>query len=153
VIGPVDDPNRAAEEFERQFNVNVRGASAAVRAAARVMKEGGRIITTGSIAGASIGFAGMGDYSATKAAVAGLTRVWARELGPRGITVNVIQPGPIETDMTTGDPNFLPSLIPMIPVGRYGQPDDIAALVTFLAGPTAGFINGAAIDIDGGLRA
>ncbi len=95
VTSTVNSPERDAAEFDRQFAINVGGVAAAVRAAVKFLSEGGRIISIGSIGGDRSPFPGIADYSATKAAVAGYTRGWARDLGPKGITVNIVQPGPI----------------------------------------------------------
>src|SRR5205823_360117 len=118
----VDDPSNDVAKFDRQFAVNVGGVAAAVRAAAKVMGEGGRIISVGSILGALVPFPGLADYSATKAAVAGYTKGWARDLGPKGITVNAVQPGPIDTDMNPSDSDFAAVLKPRTALGRYGRP-------------------------------
>ena len=101
--GAVNDPTADLAALEREFAVNVGGVAAAVRAAVQFMGEGGRIITIGSVAGDTTPWAGAADYSATKAAIAAYTRGWARDLGPKGITVNNVQPGPIETDMSPKD--------------------------------------------------
>jgi 3-oxoacyl-[acyl-carrier protein] reductase len=153
VTGAVGEPTHDVAAFARQFAVNVGGVAAAVRAAIRHLAPGGRIITIGSILGASTPFAGMADYSATKAAVAGYTRGWARDLGPKGITVNVVQPGPIDTDMNPADGDFAPAQKAGTALGRYGKPEEIAAAVAFLASPEAGFITGATLDVDGGFNA
>jgi 3-oxoacyl-[acyl-carrier protein] reductase len=153
VNGAVDNPENNLAEFDRQFAVNVGGVAAAVRAAAKVMGEGGRIITVGSILGARVPFPGLADYSATKAAVATYTRGWARDLGPKGITVNIVQPGPIDTDMNPDGTDFSTSLKAMTPLGRYGRPEEVAAAIAFLASPTASYITGTTLDVDGGINA
>ena len=152
VTGPVGEVNR--EDIERQFAINVGGVSAAVREASKIMKEGGRIISIGSMGGTSSPWPGISDYSATKAAVAAYTRGWARDLGPRGITVNVIEPGPIDTDMNRDDErDFVKVLKSGTALGRYGKPEEIAATVNFLASKGASYITGASIAVDGGYNA
>jgi 3-oxoacyl-[acyl-carrier protein] reductase len=117
------------------------------------MKEGGRIINIGSINSDFVPFAGGAVYALTKAAIAGFTRGLARDLGPRGITVNNIQPGPVDTDMNPEDGPFAAQLKTMIAVQRYGQSDEIAAMVAYLAGPEAAYVTGASLKIDGGFGA
>lgn len=147
-FGSIDtDP---AESFDRQFAVNVDGVFAGTAAAVPLMADGGRIIVIGSINAHSLPVAGLSIYGATKAAVFGLVRGWARDLGPRGILVNVIQPGPIDTDLNPADGDFAAVLKPGIALGRYGTADEVAALTAFLASDEASYITGAAIDIDGG---
>ena len=141
------------DDFDRMVAVNVRGVFVAAQEAARHMSEGGRIITIGSVNADRMPFAGGSVYAMTKAAVAGLTRGLARDLGPRGITVNVIQPGPIDTDMNPADGPFAGHLKSWIALGRYGQGDEIAGLVAYLASPEAGFVTGASLTIDGGFSA
>jgi 3-oxoacyl-[acyl-carrier protein] reductase len=145
--GPVDAFSLA--DFDRMFAVNVRAVFAAVQAAVVHMGAGGRIITIGSVTADRTGFAGASVYGMTKAAVAALTRGLARDLGPRGITVNTVQPGPTETDMNQ-DENIRALLRPMLALGRLGKDLEIASLVTYLASPEASFITGAALTIDGG---
>ena len=143
-----------AEDVARQFAVNVGGVNAAVREAAKIMQQGGRIISIGSMGGTSSPWPGISDYSATKAAVAAYTRGWARDLGPKGITVNVIEPGPIDTDMNRDDErDFVKVLKGGTALGRYGKPEEIGATVAFLASKGAGYITGATIAVDGGYNA
>jgi 3-oxoacyl-[acyl-carrier protein] reductase len=141
------------EEIERQLNINVGGVATAVRAAAKVMGDGGRIISVGSVLGARVPFPGIADYSATKAAVATYTKGWARDLGSKGITVNAIQPGPINTDMNPEDADFAAPQKAATALGRYGRPEEVAAAIVFLASPEASYITGTTLDVDGGFNA
>ncbi|HVJ42321.1 MAG TPA: 3-oxoacyl-ACP reductase family protein [Dongiaceae bacterium] len=149
IRGMVDD--YALSDFDRMLAVNIRGVFVAVQAALPHMSRGGRIITTGSVAADRAGFAGASVYSMTKAALAALTRGLARDLGPRGITVNIVEPGPTETDMNIRE--YHDMLKPLMAVGRMGKDTEIASLVAYLAGPETDFITGAALTIDGGYLA
>lgn len=151
--GMVGDPEADLAAFDRQIDINVKGVVAAVRAAVPVMADGGRIISIGTTGAVHIPFAGAADYVATKAAVAAYTRGWSRDLGPRNITVNVIQPGAINTEMNPEDGPFAETLKGLAALGRYGRPEDIAAAVAFLAGPDASYITGATLNVDGGQSA
>jgi 3-oxoacyl-[acyl-carrier protein] reductase len=153
ITGQVHDRANNLAELDRQFAVNVGGVAAAVRAAAPLMREGGRIISIGSVVGETSPFPGIADYSATKGAVAAYTRGWARDLGPMGITVNNVQPGPIDTDMNPADGDSAPHATASTALGRYGKPEEVAAAVAFLASPNAGYITGATLNVDGGLTA
>ena len=150
-IAPLDE--YSLEDFDRMVAVNVRGVFVAAQEASRHMQQGGRIVTIGSVNADRMPFAGGSVYAMTKAAVAGLVRGMARDLGPRGITVNNVQPGPVETDMNPADGPFAEFLKGLLAVGRYGQGDEIAAMVAYLAGPEAGFVTGASLTIDGGFTA
>ncbi len=140
-------------EFDRLMNINVKAVFVAARAAAKVLPEGGRIITIGSVNGDRMPFAGGSIYAMTKAAVAGLTRGWARDLGPKGITVNCVQPGPIDTEMNPADGEFAAQLKPITALGRYGKAQEVAAVVSFLASPAGSYVTGATINVDGGFNA
>lgn len=153
VTGMVDDPQPDLAALDRQLAVNVKGVATAVRAAVPLMTDGGRIVSIGTTGAVHVPFAGAADYVATKAAVAAYTRGWARDLGPRGITVNLVQPGAINTEMNPDDGPFAATLKGLAALGRYGQPEDIAAAVAFLAGPDAGYVTGATLNVDGGQSA
>ncbi|HLU76929.1 MAG TPA: SDR family oxidoreductase [Burkholderiales bacterium] len=153
VTGTPGDPANDEAALERQYAINVGGVVAAVHAAAPHLPPGGRIINIGSTLGTRTPFAGLADYSAGKAAVAAYTRGWARDLGSKGITVNTVQPGPIDTDMNPADGDFADTARAAVALGRYGKPEEIAAVVAFLAGPDASYVTGASIDVDGGFNA
>jgi 3-oxoacyl-[acyl-carrier protein] reductase len=153
VTGPVGDTNGSAGDFDRQLAVNVGGVVAGIRAAARFLPEGGRIVTVGSVAGTRAGFNGVADYASTKAAIVGYTKGAARDLATRKITVNVVQPGPIDTDMNPANGDFATMLNAMVPLGRYGKPEEVATAVTFLVSPDASYITGTTLDVDGGYNA
>lgn len=147
-MGPFTD--FSVEDLDRTISVNIRGIFLFAQEAARHMGEGGRIINIGSCMSDRTPFPGAAAYTMSKAAVAGFTRALGAELAPRGITVNNIQPGPIDTEMNPADgPNagFLKSLVPS---GRFGHTGEIAAAVVFLAGSEAGYITGTGLVIDGG---
>lgn len=151
VVAPFDEIS--LDDFDRMVAVNIRGVFAAAQEASRHMSKGGRIINIGSVNGDRIPFVGGSVYGMTKAAVAGLTRGLARDLGRRGITVNNVQPGPTATDMNPPEGEFAESMKGMIALGRYGEADEIASLVSYLAGPKAAFVTGANLTIDGGYNA
>ena len=140
------------ETYDRQFGVNVKGLHVGTRAALPHLRDGGRIILIGSISG-EMAFPATSVYSATKAAVAALARGWAKDLAPRNILVNTVQPGPIDTDMNPADSEFAQHMLGFIPLGRYGKVEDIAGAVAFLAGPDAGYITGTTLNVDGGAAA
>jgi 3-oxoacyl-[acyl-carrier protein] reductase len=147
IVKPIEE--FTIEDYDHTMAVNVRAVFVAMKEAARHMGEGGRIITIGSVNADRMPFAGGGVYAASKAAVAGLTRGMARDLGPRGITVNAVQPGPVDTDMNPADGPAAPMLKSLMALPRYGRVEEIAALVAYLAGPDAAYITGASITIDG----
>jgi 3-oxoacyl-[acyl-carrier protein] reductase len=136
-------------DFDRMVAVNVRAVFVAVQAALPHMSDGGRIITTGSVTADRSGFPGASVYSMTKGAIAAMTRGLARDLGPRGITINTIQPGPTETDINADEAQRT-MLRPLMAIGRMGKDTEVASLVAYLAAPESSFITGAALTIDGG---
>ncbi|MFD0986553.1 SDR family NAD(P)-dependent oxidoreductase [Methyloligella solikamskensis] len=137
----------------RILAVNVDGVAVAAHAAVEHMGEGGRIINIGSIYGDRAPFTGTADYAASKAAVKLYTQSWARDFGPKGITVNNVQPGPIDTDMNPADGRMGDAMRALTALGRYGRPEEVAAAVVFLASPAASYITGASLDVDGGANA
>lgn len=138
------------DEFDRMYAVNVRAALVAAEAAQAAMGEGGRIIMIGSIVADRVGVPGGAIYASTKGAIAAMTRGLARDYGPKGITINNVQPGPTETDMNPPDSPHRPWLTAQSPLGRVGQPEEIANLVAFVASPQSSYINGASLTVDGG---
>lgn len=151
IVGPLDD--YADDAFDRVFALNVRAPFLAAKKAASVMHEGGRIITIGSIVADRMPGDGGTLYAASKAALGGMTRGLARDLGGRGITANLVQPGPVDTERNPADgPNAAANRAPLA-IGRHGTPDEIASLVAYLASPDAGFVTGATYNIDGGWSA
>ena len=147
-IAPIEEFPLA--EYERILAVNVRAIFVAIQAATPHLGAGGRIINIGSTMADRVPVGGISVYSLSKAAVAGLTRGLARELGPRGITVNTVQPGPVETDANPDTGEFADAMRSLTAVGHYGQPHDIADAVGFLARPEARFVTGTAWNVDGG---
>ncbi len=150
-IAPVDAFPLA--DFDRMLAVNVRAVFVAVQAALKHMKQGGRIVTIGSISADRVGYPGAGVYSMTKSAVAMLVRGLALDVAERGITINNVQPGPIETDMNGPDKAHVPHVRATMPVKRLGQPEEVAGLVAYLVGEEASFVTGASFSIDGGYSA
>ena len=147
-IGDVE--SLTMEQFDRLVAINVKGVFAAIQRALPHLGTIGRIINIGSINADRVPGPGLSIYAMSKAAVAGLTRGLARELGARGITVNNIQPGPVATDMNPEVGEFADSLREVMALGRYGQPRDIASVVSYLAGPEAANVTGANWNVDGG---
>lgn len=150
-VAPIEE--FSIDDLDRTLAVNVRSVVIASQEAARVMGEGGRIITIGSTNAERMPFAGGSVYALSKAAVAGFTKGLARDLGPRGITVNNVQPGPVDTEMNPDQGEFAESLKQIMALPRYGQAEEIASFVAYLAGPEAGYITGANLTVDGGFSA
>lgn len=150
VMGMIGDPAADLAALDRQQAINVGGVVAAVRAAVPLLADGGRIVSIGTMFASRVPFPGIGDYAASKAAVAAYGRAWARDLGARGITVNTVQPGPINTEMNPETSDMAPMVKQMTALGRYGQPEEIAGAVAFLAGPDAAYVTGATLNVDGG---
>src|SRR5262249_18531513 len=140
----------SAADLDRIWNVNVRAPIVAIQAAVKHMKDGGRIITIGSCLGERVAGPGVTIYSMTKGAVANRARGLARDLGPQGITVNVVEPGPIDTDMNPADAEGADKQRRSTALGRYGTADDVAAMVVHLAGESGRYITGASFLVDGG---
>jgi 3-oxoacyl-[acyl-carrier protein] reductase len=148
IVAPID--NFRLEDFDRVLAVNVRAVFIATQAAVRHMQSGGRIINLGSCNAERVPNTGMSVYAMSKAALVGLVKGLARDLGPRGITINNVAPGPVETDMNPSNTDFAKMLIEVMALPRYGTGDEIASLVAYLAGPEASYVTGASLSIDGG---
>jgi 3-oxoacyl-[acyl-carrier protein] reductase len=138
------------EEMDQLIDLNVRGVFIATQAALKHLKEGGRIISIGSCVGERATTPGLAAYSATKGAVKMFTQGLSREVGARGITVNNVQPGPIDTDLNPAEGDWATPQIANTALKRYGHADEVAALVAFVAGPEASYITGANLTVDGG---
>ena len=141
------------EEIDRVLDINVRGVLVATQAALKHMKSGGRIIMIGSSVGERVLVPGLVAYSATKGAVKIFTQALSRELGSRGITVNNVQPGPIDTELNPADSEWAVPQKAATALDRFGHVDEIAAMVAFVAGPESSYITGANLTVDGGMNA
>ena len=141
------------EEIDHMFSLNVRGALVATQAALKYMKNGGRIIMIGSCVGERNMTPGLAAYSATKGAIKMFTQGLSREVGDRGITVNNVQPGPIDTDLNPAAGDWAAPQKANTALNRYGTVDEVAALVAFVARPEASYITGANLTVDGGTNA
>ena len=153
-VAMIGDPlTFEADAVDRMIDINVRAPYHAAVEAARTMAEGGRIIVIGSVNGDAVPFAGAAAYAMTKSALQGMARGLARDLGERGITVNIIQPGPVDTDMNPADGEIAGMVMPFMAIKRYGKATEIAGMAAYLAGPEASYITGAMHTIDGGFGA
>src|ERR1700720_4285129 len=141
------------EEIDRVLNINVRGVFLATQAALKHMNKGGRIIMIGSSVGERVLVPGLVPYAATKGAVKMFTQALSREVGSRGITVNNVQPGPIDTDLNPAAGDWAVPQKAATALDRYGHVEEVAALVAFVAGPEASYITGANLTVDGGTNA
>ncbi|MFF7244766.1 SDR family NAD(P)-dependent oxidoreductase [Embleya sp. NPDC008237] len=151
VLGAVED--LSLDDVDRVLSINVRAPFVAAQAAARHMGEGGRIVNIGSCMAERAAVGGASLYAMSKTALIGLTTSLARELGPRGITANIVHPGPIDTDMNPADGASADTQRDLTALGRYGKPWEIAATVAHLAGDGGGYITGASVAVDGGFAA
>jgi 3-oxoacyl-[acyl-carrier protein] reductase len=143
----------ATADIDRILAVNVRAVILTIRESLTHLGPGGRIINIGSINAERVPFAGISVYAASKGAIAGLTRGLARELAPKGITINNVQPGPVDTDTNPADGPAAPLMLAAMALDRFGDVSEIGAFVSFLAGPDSGYITGANLNIDGGFTA
>jgi cyclic-di-GMP-binding biofilm dispersal mediator protein len=141
------------DEVDRLFRVNVHAPYHASVEAARQMPEGGRIVVIGSVNGDRMPVPGMASYALSKSALQGMARGLARDFGPRGITINVVQPGPIDTDANPEDGPMKELMHGFMAIKRHGRPEEVAGMVAWLAGPEAGFVTGAMHTIDGAFGA
>ena len=153
ILTVADLPNVTEEAFEQNVAVNLRGLFFLTQAVVEHMPEGGRIVNIGSIFGEGAPTAGLDLYSMSKFALAGLTRAWSRDLAPRGITVNCIQPGPVNTDMNPDDGPLAGFLTPRTAINRYGRVEEVAEMVAYLAGPNTDNVTGGTFNNDGGSTA
>jgi 3-oxoacyl-[acyl-carrier protein] reductase len=141
------------EEIDRMIDINVRGTMVVTQAALKHFNEGGRIIMVGSCVGERVLTPGLVAYSATKGAVKMFTQGLSREVGQRGITVNNVQPGPIDTDLNPASGDWATPQKAVTALDRYGRVEEVAALVAFVAGPESSYITGANLTVDGGTNA
>lgn len=150
-MAPIDE--FSLEDFDRLVAVNVKGVFVTTQEALRHIGSGGRIINIGSVNSDSVPTQNTSVYALTKGAVVSFTRGLARDLGPRGITVNNVQPGPIDTDLNPATGPFADFLRASLAIPRYGKAEEVASLVAYLAGPESSYITGAQLAVDGGFMA
>ncbi|HWZ97166.1 MAG TPA: 3-oxoacyl-ACP reductase family protein [Candidatus Dormibacteraeota bacterium] len=141
------------EEMDRVIDINIRGVYVATQAALKHMKSGGRVIMIGSAVGERVAAPGLVPYAGTKGAVKMFTQALAREIGSRGITINNVQPGPIDTELNPAAGEWAVPQKAATALDRYGRVDEVAALVAFVAGPESSYITGANLTVDGGMNA
>ena len=151
ILKPLDQ--LTLDDFDKLVNTNVRAVFVGVQAAARHMPEGGRIVTIGSCNAERVPEPNMSLYAMSKSALVGLTKGLARDLGPRGVTVNLVQPGPTDTDMNPAIGPFAEPQRSLLATGRFGDPDEVAGLVSYLTRFESSSITGATLNIDGGYTA
>jgi NAD(P)-dependent dehydrogenase (short-subunit alcohol dehydrogenase family) len=149
----IDDPDADIAALDRMHATNYTGVIAIIRAAAKVMRDNGRIVNVGSGIGSRAGRPGFADYAATKAGLTGYTKGAARDLARRGITVNMVQAGLMLTDMAPPSPEVLKAMVVNLSIQRVSDPAETAAAITFLASPAASYITGAVLDCNGGYTA
>ncbi|WP_137154852.1 SDR family oxidoreductase [Rhizobium sp. FKL33] len=148
-----DALDQDADAIDRLFQINIQTPYHASVEAARQMPEGGRIIVIGSVNGDRMPVPGMASYAVSKSALQGLARGLARDFGPRGITINIVQPGPIDTDANPENGPMRDLMHSFMAIKRHGRPEEVAGMVAWLAGPEAGFVTGAMHTIDGAFGA
>lgn len=148
VLGPLE--SFTLDDVDRALAVNVRGVLLASQAAASRLSDGGRIVTIGTCLTQRVPGPGGTLYATSKAALIGLTKALARELGARGITANIVHPGPVDTDMNPADGPHAQGQTASLALARFGTADEVASMVAYLAGPEAGYVTGAEFAVDGG---
>ncbi|WP_171170782.1 SDR family oxidoreductase [Streptomyces sp. I05A-00742] len=148
VLGPIGE--LSLEDIDRVLAVNIRGVYLTTRAAIAHLGEGGRIIMIGSCMTERVPFPGGTLYTTSKTALTGLTKALARELGPSGVTANIVHPGPVDTEMNPADGPYAEAQAALTAVGRYGRPAEVAEMVAHLVAPSAGYVTGASVSVDGG---
>ncbi|WP_275292666.1 SDR family oxidoreductase [Amycolatopsis sp. La24] len=147
-VGPLEQTGM--DDVDRVLAVNVRGVLAATKAAAKHLREGGRVITIGSCVTDRVPGPGMVLYAVSKSAMVGMTKALARELAANGVTVNLVHPGPTDTEMNPADGPYAADQASMTAAGRYGNPAEVADAVAFLASPDSAYITAATLSVDGG---